>query len=94
MSDRASLSGAENAAVGCVGGVVETTVLMPVLTWKICLQEGRPYPRFPHMYRGLVVQAGSLAPITGVQMVVNGLLENLAGGGERSLSDFEVGDLF
>jgi hypothetical protein len=54
---RSLLSEHENLLVGMVGGTAETALLMPVLTWKFCLQEGRPYPRFPKMYRGVGVQA-------------------------------------
>ncbi len=64
---RVPLNPIENLVVGCVGGVMETTILMPVLTWKFCSQEGRPYPKFPGMYRGVAVQAGSVAPITALQ---------------------------
>lgn len=67
---------------------METTILMPVLTLKFCTQEGRPYPKFPGMYRGVFVQAGSVAPITSLQMVVNGFLEKMVGGG-RVLTDIE-----
>lgn len=87
---RPSLSYHENLSVGIVGGCVETAALMPVLTWKFCSQEGRPYPRFPHMYRGVTVLAGSVAPLTGIQMFVNGVFENYATGGKRSPSDTET----
>lgn len=90
MSLRPSLSQHENLAVGIVGGCVETVALMPVLTWKFCLQEGRPYPPFPHMYRGVGVVASSVAPITGVQMFFNGVFENLVTNGTRVASDSEV----
>ena len=70
---RPSLSSNENLAVGIVGGCVETAILMPVLTWKFCLQEGRPYPRsLGGIYRGVSVLAGSVAPLTGMQMFFNG----------------------
>jgi len=87
---RQLLDASENLMVGCVGGMLETSILMPVLTWKFCTQEGRPYPRFPGMYRGVFVQAGSVAPITAVQMVANGILEKAMGGGSRQLSDMET----
>jgi len=73
---RALLSEPENFAVGIVGGTTETCVLMPVLTWKFCSQEGRPLPRsVGGFYRGVAVQAGNVAPITAVQMFLNGLFE-------------------
>ena len=54
---RASLTPLENTGVGIFGGCLETFLQMPILTWKFCAQEGRPYPRFPGMYRGVFVQA-------------------------------------
>eukprot|EP00931_Biecheleriopsis_adriatica_P033896 TRINITY_DN19649_c0_g1_i1.p1 TRINITY_DN19649_c0_g1~~TRINITY_DN19649_c0_g1_i1.p1 ORF type:complete len:300 (+),score=51.90 TRINITY_DN19649_c0_g1_i1:86-985(+) len=73
---RALLSESENFLVGIAGGTTETCVLMPVLTWKFCAQEGRPLPRsMSGFYRGVAVQAGNVAPITAVQMFLNGLFE-------------------
>ena len=89
MHLRPSLSENENLAVGIVGGCTETLILMPVLTWKFCAQEGRPYPRFPGMYRGAGVLASSVAPITGMQMFVNGLLEKTLTKGARAPTDAE-----
>ena len=89
---RPSLSYNENLGVGIVGGCVETAALMPVLTWKFCVQEGRPLPPFPSWtwYRGVAVLAGSVAPLTGIQMSVNGVFEGLLTRGERNLTDVEV----
>ena len=88
---RQSLSYNENLGVGVVGGCVETAALMPVLTWKFCLQEGRPLPStIPGMYRGVAVLAGSVAPLTGMQMLCNSVLEDLATGGRRKTTDAEA----
>lgn len=87
---RATLSPVENLGVGISGGCLETALLMPILTWKFCAQEGRPYPRFPGMYRGVFVQASSVAPLTAMQMVVNGLFENMLTGGKRGVTDAEA----
>lgn len=80
-----------------IGGTVETMVLMPIITYKFCKQEGRPYPRFPGMYRGIAVQAGSVAPLTAIQMVFNGVFENAiramkspTSGSGGNLSDAQV----
>jgi hypothetical protein len=48
---RASLSPSENLIIGMSGGAIETCALMPILTWKLCAQEGRAYPKFPGMVR-------------------------------------------
>lgn len=87
---RPSLSYEENLCVGVLGGCVETTLLMPVLTWKFCLQEGRPYPPFPQMYRGVGVVASSVAPITGMQMFFNGLFESIVTKGNRNATEGEA----
>ena len=86
---RPSLSYNENLGVGIVGGCVETALLMPVLTWKFCLQEGRPYPPFPQMYRGVGVLASSVAPLTGMQMFFNGVFENMMTKGARNVTEGE-----
>eukprot|EP00924_Labyrinthula_sp_SR-Ha-C_P007559 snap_masked-scaffold_110-processed-gene-0.4-mRNA-1 protein AED:0.06 eAED:0.06 QI:0/-1/0/1/-1/1/1/0/279 len=74
-NQRASLTTDENLIVGAVGGTLETALLMPIITYKFCKQEGRPYPKFPRMYKGVGIQAGSVAPLTAIQMAINGLTE-------------------
>jgi len=65
---------------------------MPVLTYKFCLQEGRPLPSsISGFYRGVGVQAGTVAPITAIQFMFNGILQKaMLRGSTRSLSDGEV----
>ena len=71
--------------VGAAGGIVETSVLMPIITYKVCVQEGRPLPRgVGGWYRGVGVSAGALAPITAIQMAVNGIIEGAVTGGGAS----------
>ena len=88
---RAQLSPVENVAVGAFGGALETCLQMPVLTFKFCTQEGRALPTsVAGWYRGVGVQAGTVAPITAIQMMVNGLFQGLALRGEkRALTDWE-----
>jgi hypothetical protein len=65
---------------------------MPVLTWKFCSQEGRPLPStLGGYYRGVAVQAGNVAPITAVQMFLNGLFEKKVFGATdtKPLNDLE-----
>ena len=41
---------------------------MPILTFKFCKQEGRPMPTsVGGWYRGVGVQAGTVAPITAIR---------------------------
>jgi len=89
---RHPLSVSENLAVGSIAGALETCVQMPVLTYKFCLQEGRALPISPAgWYRGVAVQAGTVAPITALQFMINGFLQKLVLRGEtRNLSDAEV----
>ena len=88
---RPALSYYENLAVGVGGGCFETAALMPVLTWKFCAQESRPYPKsIAGMYRGVTVLAGSVAPLNGLQMCFNGLFEGLLTKGHRPARTSEV----
>jgi len=87
---RAMLNEFENIGVGMVGGITETCMLMPVLTAKFCLQEGRPLPtNVGGWYRGVVVQAGNVAPVTAAQVFLNGVIEKYVFGATETapLSD-------
>jgi len=87
---RAYLNPAENVALGIAGGCFETAVHMPLLTWKITSQEGRPLPKtFGGWYRGVFAQCGSVAPITGLQVVANGVFSRIISGGTRDMTDLE-----
>jgi len=75
---RSQLSPAENLAVGSFSGALETFLQMPILTYKFCLQEGRAPPNsIIGWYRGVAVQAGTVAPITAIQFMVNGMLQKI-----------------
>lgn len=72
------LSEFEALMVGAIGGTIETSLQMPLITWKICVQEGRPYPTaLREWYRGVFINAASLSPITAVQCYANQLLQTL-----------------
>jgi hypothetical protein len=69
---RVPLSPLENLAVGALGGALETCLQMPIITYKFCVQEGRALPRNASgWYRGVFVQASTVAPITAIQFMVN-----------------------
>jgi hypothetical protein len=69
---RVPLSPLENLSVGALGGALETCLQMPIITYKFCVQEGRALPRnVSGWYRGVSVQASTVAPITAVQFMVN-----------------------
>lgn len=87
---RASLNDAENLAVGAFGGVLETCLQMPLITFKICVQSGKPLPTsLGGWYRGVVAAAAPLAPITACQVAVNGAIERVVTGGTRDLTSPE-----
>ena len=91
-SRRIPLSPGENVAIGAFGGALETCLQMPILTYKFCLQEGRPLPSTVNgWYRGVGVQAGTVAPITALQFMVNGMLQKIVlASSSRSLTDPEM----
>jgi solute carrier family 25 2-oxodicarboxylate transporter 21 len=91
-SRRILLSPGENLAIGAFGGALETCLQMPILTYKFCLQEGRSLPSTVNgWYRGVGVQAGTVAPITAMQFMVNGMLQNIVlGSSSRLLTDPEM----
>jgi hypothetical protein len=85
---RMTLTGAENLAVGAVGGCLEVCIQMPILTYKFCLQEGRPLPStVAGFYRGVGVQASTVAPITAIQFLFNGMLQGVILKARSSSSD-------
>ncbi|KAL4458201.1 hypothetical protein ABPG75_013066 [Micractinium tetrahymenae] len=66
----------EHTAIGALAGVTEVCIMQPTVGIKNALQEGRPVPRtLPTLYRGLVVSAGAMLPITAVQFGMNRFLE-------------------
>mmetsp|Transcript_30855 Transcript_30855/g.42744 ORF Transcript_30855/g.42744 Transcript_30855/m.42744 type:complete len:274 (+) Transcript_30855:115-936(+) len=84
------LSNTENLVLGAFGGVIETCAQMPLITYKICVQEGRALPtNIPGWYRGVFANASSLAPITAVQVFSNGVLERAITAGLRETSESE-----
>lgn len=84
---RAQLSMLENVLVGGGGGMLETSIQMPLITAKYCTQEGRAFPSSVRgWWRGVATQAGAVAPLTGLQAGVNGLLISLVTGGERDIT--------
>ena len=63
---------------------------MPLITFKICVQSGKPLPSsIGGWYRGVVAAAAHLAPITACQVAVNGAIERAVTGGDRDPSDVE-----
>lgn len=64
--------------VGAMAGVTEVFIQQPTVAWKNAMQEGRPRPWGPQMYRGVFVNAASIAPTNATQFAVNFALCDLA----------------
>jgi len=90
-SSRPNLTEYESLLVGAIGGTIETSLQMPLITWKICVQEGRAYPKgIREWYRGVFINASGVAPITAVQCFANSLLQKAVLHGQtRHLTDIE-----
>jgi len=70
---RKSLTTLQYGLIGGAAGTLEVLINQPLVAVKNALQERRPVPMNPAvLYRGVVVNAGSIAPITAVQFAVNG----------------------
>ena len=85
------LAGWVCALIGGVSGTIEVCVNQPTVSWKNALQQGRPISFSPAvMYRGTLINATSIAPITAIQFGVAGLLtESITAAEGRPLSHAE-----
>ena len=86
----APLPGWVCALIGGVSGTIEVCVNQPTVSWKNALQQGRPISFSPAvMYRGTLINATSIAPITAIQFGVAGLLTEYIASDGRPLSHAE-----
>lgn len=77
MSGDAPLSSVAMACLGAVSGIIEVAINQPTVSWKNALQQGKSISFDPRvMYRGLLINSLSIAPITAVQFGVTGLASN------------------
>ena len=75
------------AVIGGVSGTLEVCVNQPTVSWKNALQQGRPISFSPAvMYRGTLINATSIAPITAIQFGVAGLLTEYIASDGRPLT--------
>ncbi|KAK3277170.1 hypothetical protein CYMTET_14798 [Cymbomonas tetramitiformis] len=78
MSVPPSLSPVELAGIGALSGVVEVAIQQPTVSWKNSIQQGRPISFNPMIcYRGVFINAASIAPITCTQFGASRAFENL-----------------
>lgn len=86
----APLPGWVCAMIGGVSGTVEVCINQPMVSWKNALQQGQPISFSPAvMYRGTLVNATSIAPITAIQFGVAGALTKVLAGDGRQLTNSE-----
>ncbi|EFJ42250.1 hypothetical protein VOLCADRAFT_97694 [Volvox carteri f. nagariensis] len=77
-STHSTVTPLEHTAIGALGGTVEVCIMQPLVGIKNALQEGRPIPKNPaHLYRGLLMNVVSMAPITASQFGTNRLMQTL-----------------
>ncbi|KAL3684991.1 hypothetical protein R1sor_003013 [Riccia sorocarpa] len=70
------LNSVESAAVGALSGVIEVLLQQPSVSIKNAIQDRKPVSLNPRvLYRGLFVNAGSIAPVSAIQFGVNAFLE-------------------
>ena len=82
------LSFSENVFLGVIGGSIETIVHMPLITLKICQQEGRNIPKnLKSWYRGLLINIGSISPVTATQFSVNNIIENKVLNNKKNMNE-------
>lgn len=71
-----SITANESLLLGMVGGFLDVLIQMPLITLKICRQDGRKLPtNINNWYRGVGVNLISIAPITSLQFYLSDSLE-------------------
>ena len=64
--------------VGSLAGMIEASAMQPFLYWKTMEQINKPMVWKPSLaYRGVLINAASIAPISGLQYAANGSLQKL-----------------
>ncbi|CAI5468138.1 unnamed protein product [Closterium sp. Yama58-4] len=76
LEEDLAISPVTSTAIGGLAGVIEVLLQQPLVTWKNAVQDMRPVPLHPRLlYRGVAVNAASIAPINGFQFGANTFLE-------------------
>ncbi|CAM6105283.1 unnamed protein product [Calypogeia fissa] len=71
----------ESATIGALSGVIEVLLQQPSVTIKNAIQDKQPISWNPRvLYRGVLVNATSMAPICALQFAVNDILERTVKG--------------
>eukprot|EP00243_Klebsormidium_subtile_P013754 TRINITY_DN9308_c0_g1_i1.p1 TRINITY_DN9308_c0_g1~~TRINITY_DN9308_c0_g1_i1.p1 ORF type:complete len:288 (-),score=15.19 TRINITY_DN9308_c0_g1_i1:390-1253(-) len=84
-----TISPAISSGLGALAGVIEVALQQPHVAWKNAVQDNRPVPwtRPAQLYRGALVNAGSMAPINAIQFGVDKLLSEALLASGRKVSD-------
>lgn len=78
VSEELAIPASVSFAIGGAAGVIEVLLQQPSVAWKNAIQDGRPLPWNPRMlYRGVAINAATIAPINGLQFGVNRYLEEI-----------------
>lgn len=82
------LTTVECTALGIIGGIIEVSLLQPILYLKNASQQGLPFTLDPKLlYRGIGVSCINMGIITGLQFPVTGAVTKvITGGAERPLT--------
>jgi hypothetical protein len=85
------LSSTENTALGIAAGVIEVTILQPMLYCKNATQQKLPFTLNPRvLYRGLTMSITNMGILTGLQFPLAGAVTKMfTGGVDRRLSPWE-----
>lgn len=90
--DLQKLNGQENGVVGMLSGVIEVTLLQPMLFLKNASQQGLKITLDPRiLYRGLTMSITNMGVLTGLQFPLTNAVRNAFTGGEvRKLTNSEL----
>lgn len=85
------LTSLENAQVGIAAGIIEVTILQPMLYWKNATQQKLQLTmNLRTVYRGLGMSITNMGILTGLQFPLsNAVAMAFTGGAKRTLSNFE-----
>ncbi|KCV71155.1 hypothetical protein H696_02105 [Fonticula alba] len=84
---RRTLTALQSGIVGAFAGTTEVLINQPFVGWKNAVQQSTKIDWRPNfLYRGVVINSASIAPITAVQFGVNGFLTPILRGNKAEAS--------
>ena len=80
----------QSLITGSAAGAIEVGINHPLWTIKIRMQCGDPFTLSPrHLYRGILPNATSMIPVTGIQVGLDRCLQHVLFKGTHELSNFQ-----